>query len=183
MALPWPLIAGNSKPGLYHVDEAIRRRLLLVPFTVRIPSAERDLKLADKLKAEWPAILRWILNGCLEWQRHGLVVPTIVHDATDRYLCEQDSVEQWLDDSVERDANAFTASRVLFASWKLDAINSSWRKGWVPNSAIKLLERLMFYCDCSLLSTPQSTRPVADSMSVELTTLTRITGRSPSSAT
>jgi hypothetical protein len=45
----------------------------------------------------------------------------------------------------------------------------------VPNSAIKPLERLTFYCDFTLLSTPQSTRPVADSMSVELTTLTRIT--------
>jgi hypothetical protein len=32
------------------------------------------------------------------------------------------------------------------------------RQGWVPNSAIKPLEQLSFYCDCSFLSTPQSTR-------------------------
>lgn len=47
------LIAGNHKPSLRSVDEAIRRRLHLVPFTVTIPEAERDLNLAEKLRAEW----------------------------------------------------------------------------------------------------------------------------------
>ena len=42
-------IAGNHKPRLSSVDEAIRRRLLLVPFTVRIPVGERDPELAEKL--------------------------------------------------------------------------------------------------------------------------------------
>ena len=43
-------IAGNHKPGLRSVDEAIRRRLNLIPFAVTIPPAERDLQLAEKLK-------------------------------------------------------------------------------------------------------------------------------------
>jgi putative DNA primase/helicase len=66
------LIAGNHKPRLGGVDEAMRRRLLLVPFVVQIPSAERDPHLARKLELEWPAILRWCIDGCLEWQRIGL---------------------------------------------------------------------------------------------------------------
>ena len=111
------LIAGNYKPSLRNVDEAIRRRILLVPFTVPIPEKERDLKLAEKLKAEWPAILRWMLDGCLEWQRFGLVVPTIVRDATDAYLSEQDNLAQWADDVVSSPGN-FTLTDVLFASWK-----------------------------------------------------------------
>ena len=52
----------------------------------RIPEAERDPKLVEKLKAEWPAILRWVLDGCLEWQRIGLAPPAIVTEATDRYF-------------------------------------------------------------------------------------------------
>jgi putative DNA primase/helicase len=48
------LISGNSRPRLSHVDEAMRRRLLLVPFTVQIPAAERDKELPDKLAAESP---------------------------------------------------------------------------------------------------------------------------------
>ena len=42
-------IAGNHKPRLDNVDEAMRRRLLLVPFTVQIPPAERDPDLPRKL--------------------------------------------------------------------------------------------------------------------------------------
>jgi putative DNA primase/helicase len=51
-------IIGNHKPGLRSVDEAIRRRFNLIPFTVTIPLAERDIGLVDKLKEEWPGILQ-----------------------------------------------------------------------------------------------------------------------------
>ena len=43
-----------------------------MPFTVTIPAAERDPQLTDKLKAEWPRILQWAIDGCAEWQEHGL---------------------------------------------------------------------------------------------------------------
>jgi putative DNA primase/helicase len=113
------LIAGNTKPSLRNVDEGIRRRFLLVPFTVQIPPAERDPDLADKLKAEWPAILRWMVDGCLEWRRVGLMVPEIVRDATADYLADQDTLEQWIEDCIDRsDPDAFTTSRNLFTSWK-----------------------------------------------------------------
>jgi P4 family phage/plasmid primase-like protien len=51
------LMAGNHKPSLRSVDEAIRRRFNLIPFTVKIPPARRDPMLPEKLKAEWPGIL------------------------------------------------------------------------------------------------------------------------------
>jgi len=60
-------IAGNHRPGLRSVDEAIRRRFHLVPFAVTIPAEERDGELTEKLKAEWPGILAWIVAGCLKW--------------------------------------------------------------------------------------------------------------------
>jgi putative DNA primase/helicase len=46
------IITGNHKPLLPTVDEAIRRRFLLVPFTVEIPKPERDPDLAHKLEPE-----------------------------------------------------------------------------------------------------------------------------------
>jgi putative DNA primase/helicase len=63
------LITGNHKPGLRSVDQAIRRRFYLLPFVVTIPAEDRDLELAEKLKAEWPSILAWMIEGCLAWQR------------------------------------------------------------------------------------------------------------------
>ena len=98
------IIAGNHKPGFRTVDEAIRRRFLLVPFTVCIPEEERDKHFAEKLKAEGPAILRWMVDGCLEWQCDGLMVPDKVRVATDEYLADQDVIAQWLDECTEADA-------------------------------------------------------------------------------
>ena len=60
-------------------------------------SAEkRDSELADKLKEEWPGILQWIVDGCVEWQRDGLQPPQAVTEATSDYLDSQDLVGQWL---------------------------------------------------------------------------------------
>jgi len=112
------IIAGNHKPSLSSVDEAINRRLLLVPFAVQIPKRERDKHLARKLEAEWPAILRWAIDGCLKWKRSGLMVPATVLRATEDYLADQDAIGQWLDECATRDARAFITTSKLFESWK-----------------------------------------------------------------
>jgi putative DNA primase/helicase len=136
-------IAGNHRPRLSSVDEAMRRRLLLVPFTVQIPVAERDPDLPRKLQAEWPAILRWAVDGCLEWQQTGLAPPQIVRDATDSYFADQDHLQQWLDDCTQ-DAGpfAFTRIRDLFSSWKMWCEDRNLK----PGSASALSEALADRC-------------------------------------
>jgi putative DNA primase/helicase len=117
-------IAGNHKPRLQNVDEAMRRRLLLVPFTVQIPPAERDTKLAEKLEAEWPAILRWAIDGCLEWQRIGLAPPPVVTNATDDYFTGEDSFGQWLEDRCDVDPgkhHKWDRTSDLFTDWSVYA--------------------------------------------------------------
>jgi len=113
------MIAGNHKPSLRNVDEAIRRRFLLVPFTVTIPENEKDKLLAEKLKAEWPAILRWMVEGQLAWRKDGLQVPAAVRQATDEYFADQDTLSQWIDERLDTtNPNSFAASRLLFTDWK-----------------------------------------------------------------
>ena len=111
-------IVGNHKPSLRSVDEAMRRRLLLTPFTVTIPEAERDPQLSEKLKPEHPAILRWMIDGCLQWRETGLVIPKVVREASDGYFAEQDDITAWLEDCTERKPRAFTPSSSLFRSWQ-----------------------------------------------------------------
>jgi putative DNA primase/helicase len=118
------IIAGNHKPGLRSVDEAIRRRFNLIPFTVTIPPDERDENLPEKLKAELPGILAWIINGCVDWQQRGLAPPAVVAEATAAYLESEDALAAWMDECAERDPNAWEKSSTLFVSWNEWAIKS-----------------------------------------------------------
>ncbi len=72
------------------------RRVRLIPFTVRIPERERDLALGDKLKTEASGILRWLVEGCLLWQKEGLESPEAVKTATEDYQIESDPVGRFL---------------------------------------------------------------------------------------
>ena len=63
-------LAANHKPRVKGTDEAIWRRIRLVPFNVTIPEAERDGTLADKLRAELPGVLPRGREGLF---RHGSV--------------------------------------------------------------------------------------------------------------
>jgi len=88
----------NHKPIIRGTDYAIWRRIRLIPFSVVIPEGEQDKHLAGKLKEELPGILRWAVQGCLEWQRDGLGVPGEVRRATDFYRAEMDVMSGFLDD-------------------------------------------------------------------------------------
>jgi putative DNA primase/helicase len=112
------VIAGNHKPGLRSVDEAMRRRFNLVPFAVTIPPHERDQQIGDKLKTEWPGILAWMIEGCVAWQGRGLKPPEAVTAATSAYLEAQDAIAAWIDDQCDRNPNAWERSKTLFANWK-----------------------------------------------------------------
>lgn len=118
----WPkfklTVHGNNKPGLKSVDEAIRRRVLLVPYSVTISAHERDPELGEKLKAEWSGILHKLVQGALEWQQIGLAAPQAVIDATNAYLDDQDLIGQFLDEWCVTDLNGAAQSSELFEAWK-----------------------------------------------------------------
>jgi len=133
------VIAGNHQPGLRGVDEAIRRRIHLIPFGVTIPEAQRDLGLLDKLKAEWPGILAWMIEGCLKWQSSGLNPPAAVVDATAKYLEAEDTINLWLEECCEKKNNEWERSSVLFASWTQYA-ERCWEHAGSQKRFVQMLE-------------------------------------------
>jgi putative DNA primase/helicase len=111
------LIAGNHKPGLRSVDDAMKRRMNLLPFTQTIGPGERDPQLPDKLKAEWPGILLWAVDGCAEWREKRLSPPESVKQATAEYLEAEDTVALWLAECCKTDFSLKTSVSELFVSW------------------------------------------------------------------
>ena len=113
------VIAGNHKPGLRTVDEAIRRRFHLVPFVITIPEEKRDPKLTEKLRDEGSGILKWMIQGALTWQEQGLRPPEVVTAATRAYLEAEDAISAWLEECCDRsDPSAWETSSALFSSWR-----------------------------------------------------------------
>lgn len=112
------MIVGNHKPVLHNVDDAARRRFNIIPFIHKPVTPDRDLE--AKLMAEAPAILQWMVAGCLDWQQNGLVRPASVKAATEAYFSDQDLMGQWLDDCCEVDParrDLWDRSADLFDSW------------------------------------------------------------------
>ena len=112
------IIAGNHRPSLKTVDESIRRRFHLVPFSVTIPAEEQDSGLKDALRAEADGILLWSVEGCLEWQLQGLNPPSTVVDATAEYLAAQDVFEMWLSECCLRGPEFEEVSSWVYESFR-----------------------------------------------------------------
>jgi putative DNA primase/helicase len=124
-----PFISGNHKPRLRSVGVAMRRRVNMIPFAVTIPDSERDPGLADKLKDEWPGVLEWAIEGCLEWRERGLAPPEAVTKATDAYFAGEDGYADWIADRCEVIPGSVSRSSDLFASWRDWAEKAGQRAG------------------------------------------------------
>ena len=111
-------IAGNNMPSFKGVDEAIRARVVLIPFTVTIPAESRDLHLEDKLLAEGPMILQWAVEGAMKWQQDGLRIPASVAGASTEYFDDEDTLGQFLADETITDPNAFLTTTDLHQRFK-----------------------------------------------------------------
>jgi putative DNA primase/helicase len=115
-------IVGNHRPVLRNIDDATRRRFNIVPFT-RKPE-KPDPQLEERLKAEWPAILRWAIEGALDWQANSLVRPDSVLAATEDYFATQDVFAHWLDEACDFEpgnSHKWGAGSALFGSWRVFA--------------------------------------------------------------
>lgn len=124
------VIRGNHKPAIVGTDEGIWRRLRLVPFTVSIPPDEQDRHLLEKLRAELPGILKWAVDGCLEWQRDGLQPPDCVTDAVQEYRTEADTLGRFIEEQCEVRAFAQVKSAAFFQRFQQYAEQASER--WIP---------------------------------------------------
>lgn len=112
------VIAANIRPTVRGTDEAIWRRMRLVPFDVTIPPAERDRGLVARLVAtESRGILAWAVAGCLAWQRDGLGAPAAIDKATADYREEQDLLGLWIAEECVVVPGVFASTTALYGSY------------------------------------------------------------------
>lgn len=133
------MIAGNNQPSFRGVDEAIRARVHLWPFNMTIPPEKRDPKLEEKLRAEWPEILQWGIEGALEWQKQGLNPPAKVLDATQDYLDNEDIIGLFLDEMTIPDPEGKISNQGMMAAYR-NWCESRGMKAWSQTALTKALK-------------------------------------------
>jgi len=130
----------NSKPQAPADDYALWRRICLIPFNTRFvddPTGPNekliDRFLDDKLIAEAPGILSWLVQGCLNWQRDGLQTPDMVTQATSEYQADEDILQQFIDDTCIVHKDESCKAGLLYEHYK------KWmtEKGLIPISGTK----------------------------------------------
>jgi putative DNA primase/helicase len=114
------LIVGNHKPQLGTVNDAARRRFIIVPFLHK--PAKPDAQLMNKLRAEYPAVLRWMIDGCIDWSANGISIPDVVKEATSEYFEEQDLLGRFLAEKCVCSPELQTSAAALFEVFKAFAI-------------------------------------------------------------
>lgn len=108
--------SGNDRPTLRKVDPAIERRFRLVNFMYR---PERpDPHLRRKLREEGPAIMRWLLDGCLAWQREGLGIAQAVQRSTNDYFAEHDPLRKWISERCTTGVGCRDSSTELYGDYQ-----------------------------------------------------------------
>jgi putative DNA primase/helicase len=121
------LMCTNHKPEIRETKYAIWRRVKAVPFNVTIPDEEQDAQLPDKLRAEYPGILAWCVEGCLDWLEMGLEIPAAVEDATAEYRRESDVIGEFVASECSVMPELRARANALYARYQkwagADAVN------------------------------------------------------------
>jgi phage/plasmid-associated DNA primase len=108
----------NHLPTIRGTDEAIWRRIWLIPFNVTIPEEKRDPHMGDWLIKEAPGILNWCLGGLREYLQAGkLEQPEIVTQATSAYREDQDILGDFLSERCDVGPGFVCTAGDLFKSY------------------------------------------------------------------
>lgn len=111
----------NHMPRIDGTDNGVWRRIRIIKFMRNFEndiSLKKDPARKEKLRAEYAGILRWMVEGCLKYQREGLAEPDEFREARERYRADMDIVKQWLEERCELDIDAVTPVSEAWSSWQ-----------------------------------------------------------------
>jgi putative DNA primase/helicase len=118
MPRPKVFMECNSRPVIKGDDEGIWRRIHLVMFEHQVAPAEVDRELGRKLRAEYPGILNWIVEGVAEWLDRGLDPPERVKAALEDYRKGSSPFGEWFAERLVLEPGVKTLASDFYADFK-----------------------------------------------------------------
>lgn len=114
-------LVANDAPAIEHDDDGMWRRALKLSMDHPVPAHRRDPRIKETLRDPrrgGPAVLAWLVKGCLDWQDNGLQVPESVLDDTAAYRSDQDPLAGYIGTAVVEDGAAWTSNEDLWAAYQ-----------------------------------------------------------------
>jgi putative DNA primase/helicase len=112
-------IMANPPPTFKDTGESMQRRVI----AIKLPEVDKpDQYLSKKLRAEGPAILRWLIQGSVDWYAGGLRVPAKIAAGSRALVRDGSPFDEWLGERCIRAPGSSARHRELWADW------SSWAK-------------------------------------------------------
>lgn len=111
-------LSTNHKPSIPDNNDAIWRRIHMIPFDMKFPDDTRIKRYEDILLAEASGILNWLIAGCLDWQKNGLNPPEIIKEQNREYRAQEDIIGNYIENCLVKDPNAVTTFASLYSDYK-----------------------------------------------------------------
>ena len=130
----------NHRPIVTDPHDAIWNRIRLIPFDVEISKEEIDTTLPEKLRAELPGIMTWLVQGAMDYIANGIGSIPEVEKATEEYRQDSDMLKEFIERyTISPVGDKWIAKTDLFNSYLLWAQANSIK---FPMSKPKFEERI-----------------------------------------
>lgn len=123
-----PMMSTNNLPIIRSKDYGIWRRIFLIPFLVKFTDETKDIHMPEKLEAEMPQILGWIIKGCIKLNEEykGVVPkPKCLEEALADYKNEMDTVNLFIASECEVFPGYKTSATTMFQAYKKWALDNN----------------------------------------------------------
>lgn len=112
------IMVTNHKPVVDGSDEALWRRLVVIPFEQTFTGSDAETGLKELLESEPDAILSWMIEGWIAYGGKGLAIPNDVRAATEAYKADSDAVGRFIEECLYLTQFGTVRSAELFAAWQ-----------------------------------------------------------------
>jgi putative DNA primase/helicase len=126
------LMVTNFAPLFDGSDSATARRLLVIDFPKVIDPKDDDGTLSEKMKAEAPGIMNWLLQGYLEFCEGGIQIPVSVQAETDATVRDHNQVLQFVEDRCTQGADLKVQASPFYRAYQAWCISESLKSMSMP---------------------------------------------------
>lgn len=113
-------LAANRRPRVSDANSPLWRRILQIPFMQRILEHEQNSNIKEQLTnvtISGSAILAWLVEGCMMYQKIGLNPPEAVRTLTANYQQESDPMFEFFEECCGFDPERETDKNALYNAY------------------------------------------------------------------